>query len=116
EEIRKRAVPEQIGQFKEVANRMQALERDIVRVVACLTGCDCPVRQGGAQRLAYFLLLFVEHLLRHFLPHESQITLRRNESKAHIGSAAQEHRPGIAIVLLAAQAIADRTMSQVTCS
>jgi hypothetical protein len=93
---------------------MQALERYVVRIVACFTGRDGPVRQGGAKGFAYFLLLLVEHLLRHFLPHEPQIPLGGNESKTDIGSAAQKHRPGIAIVFLAAQTLTDRAVSKVT--
>ena len=52
---------------------MQALEREVVGVVAGLAGGFRPAEQGGAQRVADFLLLHVEHLLGHFLPGEAQV-------------------------------------------
>jgi len=48
--------------------RMQALQRDVVGVVARLASGACPVDERRAQAFTDFLLLLIEKLLRHFLP------------------------------------------------
>ena len=77
EERGERAVAQEIRDFVKVADGMQALEREIVAVVGRLARALGPAAERGAQRVADFLLLLVEHLLRHFLPREAQVARGR---------------------------------------
>jgi len=56
-----------------MADGVEALEGHIISVVAGLAGAACPSDQRLAHAFSNFLLLLVEHLLRHFFPHKAQI-------------------------------------------
>src|SRR5258706_5774737 len=62
-----------------MAYRVQALQRQVISVIARLTGTSCPTDQGLPQAVTHFLLLFIQQLLRHLFPHESQVTNGRSE-------------------------------------
>ena len=57
---------------------VQALKREIAGVIARLPRAARPADEGGAEGIAHFLLLFVERLLRHFLPGKAQVALCGN--------------------------------------
>src|SRR4051812_20411797 len=62
---------------------------------------------------ANFLLLFVEHLLRHFLPGEAKVANHRHEAETDATARREQHRAGVAVVLLATEIIFDRAMREI---
>ena len=50
---------------------MQALKRNIVRIVVCFARLLGPFNKRGTAAVPYLLLLLIEHLLRALLPCES---------------------------------------------
>ena len=77
-----RAVAQHVGDFVPVADGVEALERQVVRIVRAFAGLVRPGDQGGVQALANLLRLLVEHLLRRFLPGEAEVALHGNHAQA----------------------------------
>src|SRR5262245_18146627 len=84
---------------------MQTLQRHIVGVVGSLTRCPSPINQRMTKSIAHFLLLLVEKLLWHFLPHESQVASSRNHAQTDGFPGREEHRSVVPIIFLAGQKI-----------
>jgi len=68
QQVGEHAIAQQVRDLEPVPDRVQALERQVVDVVAAFARRSRPVDQGGVQALAYFLLALVEQLLRLLLP------------------------------------------------
>src|SRR4051794_15513225 len=77
------AIAKKIRNLVPVANRMQALERDIVGVIASLASVYGPIHERMASAIPYFLLLLIEDLLWHFLPHKCEVTRCRHHAQAN---------------------------------
>ena len=73
EQARKRAVAQQVRDLVPVADRVQALDGDVVAVVAGFAGANGPIDQGGAAVVTHFLLPLFELLLAQLLPGKAQI-------------------------------------------
>ena len=101
----KHAVAQQIGHLEPVADRVQALRWEVVGVIAALAGGARPVEERGAEAVAHFLLLLVQPLLRHLLPKKAQVAHHRNHAQTDGPAGRQQQRPGIMVVVLAAQVI-----------
>src|SRR5437588_10950466 len=95
-------------------DRMEALDRDIVGIIAGLARCARPVDKSGTQTVADFLLLFVKHLLRHLLPGEPEISHRGDHAQADRFTRREKERPFVAIIVLAREKFRRRPVSEVT--
>src|SRR5207302_6725551 len=95
-------------------DRMEALDRDIVGIIAGLARCARPVDKSGTQTVADFLLLFVKHLLRHLLPGEPEISHRGDNAQADRFTRREKERPYVAIIVLAREKFRRRPVSEVT--
>ena len=62
------AIAQNIRDLVPMADRMEALERRVVRIIVRLACTARPMDQRVTQAIAHFLLLFVKHLLRHLFP------------------------------------------------
>src|SRR5690349_2906455 len=107
------AVADQSRDHEEVADRVGAVRRDVAGVVGDFTGGDGPAGAGGAGGVAHLLLLFVEALLRHFLPGKAQVALCGDEPEADIRAAAEEDRAAVAVVLFASEVFGDRLVREI---
>ena len=72
-QARQDAVAEQVRDFIPMPNRVQTLKRQVVSVIADLPGIPRPADKGLPQTVSNLLLLFVQNLLRHFLPGEPEV-------------------------------------------
>ena len=90
---RQDAIPQEIGHFIPMADGVQALERQVVRVVAGLARAAGPIDEGVAQAVAHLLLLLIEDLLRHFLPDEPQVADGGDHAQADRFAGREEQRP-----------------------
>jgi hypothetical protein len=86
DQLQQHAIEQQVGHFVPVSDRVQALHGQVVGVVARLARLSRPRDQRVTQALAHFLLLFVEHLLRHLLPGEAQVARHRDHPQADVAS------------------------------
>jgi hypothetical protein len=83
QEAGEHTISEKVRDFIEVTDRMEALEWNVVRVVGGLSFGLSPLYERLTEVLSQLLLPFVEKLLRHFFPGESQVAHGRNQAKAH---------------------------------
>src|SRR5258705_1191109 len=86
---------------------MQTLQRDVVGVVGSFTRCSSPINQRLAEAVANLLLLLIENLLRHFLPHKSQVASSRNHAQTDGFPGREEDRSFIAVILLPSEELLD---------
>lgn len=84
EQIAQGAVENEVGQFKPMSHRVEALRGQIVRVVGGFPGGFRPLNQGGVQTVAHLLFLFIQSLVTGLLPGKTQVALHRNHSQADI--------------------------------
>jgi len=84
------AVAEQVGNLEEMPDRVQALQRQVVGVVAALARRSGPADEGRAETLTHLLLLNVEHLLGHLFPGETQVAFGGHEPQAHAATRGQQ--------------------------
>ena len=98
QQARQHAVAQQVRHLVPVTDRMQALQRQIVGVVAAFAGLPRPADQRGVQALAHLLRLLVEQLLRHLLPGETQVAHHGHHPQPDGAARRQQQRPGIAVV------------------
>ena len=98
EEFCQGAVAQEVGDFIPMADGVQALQREVVGVVAGFAGAGGPADQGGAQAVADLLLLLVQHLLGHFLPRETEVAFGGHHAQADAFAGAEQERALIVIV------------------
>lgn len=84
------AIAEEVGDFEEMTDGMEALGGEIVGVVGRFAGGLRPVDEGVAEAFADLLLLFVEELLGHLLPLEAEIAFGGDEAKSHGAAPGEE--------------------------
>ncbi len=101
-----RAVAEQVGHLEPVPGRVQALQRQVVGIIAAAAGGLGPGDQRGVQALADLLRLHVEDLLRHLLPGEAQVAGHGDHPQADRAARREQQRPRIAVVVLRGAATA----------
>ena len=82
EEIGEEAVAEEIGDLIPVADRVDALVRQVGPIVGCFAHLLYPAHQAGAAAGTGFLLLFVELLLGENLPEVAEVGEGGDQSKA----------------------------------
>jgi hypothetical protein len=96
-----------------MADRMKTLERDIVNVVHGFTRISSPIHQSLAEAVPDFLLLFVQYLLRHLLPEETQIPSGRNHAQADRLSRREKKGPLVTVLVIASEKLLDGFMCEV---
>ena len=99
-----------------MADRMQALKWDIVRLIGRFAGAASPIDKRMPQAVANLLLLLVQNLLRHFLPHETQVASGWNHSHTDGFPGREQQQSFISIVFLTRQKFLNGRMGQITCS
>ena len=82
QQVAQHAVAQQVGHLVPVADRVQALGRQVVGVVAALAHALRPADERGVQALLHLLRLLVEQLLRHLLPGKAQIARHGHQAQA----------------------------------
>src|SRR5674476_1080410 len=92
---------------------MQALHRQIVRIVGPLARLRGPLDERGVQALADLLRLLVQHLLRHLFPGEAQVALHGDHAQADDAPGREHERPGVMVVALAGEMLLDRIVRQI---
>ena len=113
EKLEEHAVPEQIGDFEPMTDRMDALGREVVGVVAPFAAAACPLNESGMKAGADLLLLFIEHLLRHFLPGKAEVAHHGDEAEADAAAGREQHRAGILVVRGLLQVIRNGIMGEI---
>ncbi len=91
-QLRQRAVAEHVGELEPVADRVQALRRQIVGVIARLAHRLRPADQRRVQAVPDFLFLFVKQLMGGLLPRKMQVARHRNHPQPDRASRRQNHR------------------------
>ena len=97
-----------------MADGMQALQRQVVNVVIPLARFPGPTDERGVQAVAHFLLLFIEHFLRHFLPLKTQIAHHGDHPQPDRMAGRQMQRAFIAVPILCCQKTVDRAVREIT--
>ena len=92
---------------------MKALLRQIVRVIRALAMLSRPLDQRATQTFAHLLRLLIEQLLRHLLPHETQIAHHRDQPQPHRFSLRQQKWTFVTIMVVARQEIHHRPVCQI---
>ncbi len=92
---------------------MKALRREVVRVVARLTGLLGPIDERGVAVLPHFLRLLVEQLLGHFFPGEAQVAHRGNGAQADGAARRKQQGAGVAVVVFGAEPVFDGPVGEV---
>src|SRR5262245_42210088 len=93
--------------------RMEALQRNVIGVVASFTNCPRPAHQGLSQAVADFLLLLIQDLLGHLFPEKMQIPQSGNHSKTNCFARREKQRSLVVEVVVPVQELLRRLMSQV---
>src|SRR2546428_434527 len=112
-QFREDTVAEQVRNFVPVADRVQALEGRIVRVIAGFARLARPAEQRRAQAVPHLLLLLVQQLLRHLFPREPQITHGGNQPQTHRAARRKQERALVAVVVLAREELGRRTVREI---
>src|SRR6266850_7665788 len=92
---------------------MEALKRHIVGVIGGLTCILSPVDQGMAKAVPHFLLLFIQDLLSHFLPHESEVAHGGHHPQADRFSGRQQELSFVAVVFVSSQEVLSRMVREI---
>ena len=82
QQLGQHAVAQQVGDFVPVADRVQALLRQVVGVVAAFAHASRPADQRSVQAVEHLLRLLVEQLLRHFFPGKAQVARHGDQAQA----------------------------------
>lgn len=113
EELGESAVAEEVGDFEEMPDRMQALEGDVVGVIGGFAGVAGPLDEGVAEAVADFFLLFVEALLGGFLPLKAEVAFGGDEAEADGAAWGEEDGAGVVVMLDAVEPISDGLVGEV---
>ena len=81
EELQQHAVAEQVRYLVPVSDGVEALHGKIVGIITCLAAPFRPIHQGGMEAFEDFLSLFIQQLLGHFQPGESEIPYCRYQAQ-----------------------------------
>ena len=107
------AVAEEVRNLIPVSMRIKALPRHVVDIIVPLAPGASPIHHRRAGGLTHFLLLFVQHLLRHLFPQKVQIAHHGDEALPDRAPGRQIDRVHPFVPRLAPQVGRDRRMGQV---
>lgn len=113
EESGEGAVAEEVRDFEEMPDRMEALEGEVVGVIGGFAGLAGPLDEGLAEAVADFFLLFVESLLGGFLPLKAEVAFGGDEAEADGAAGGEEDRARVVVVLDAIEPVGDGLVGEV---